>query len=199
VALGGVVDEVDKATHSDKLIRVAAAASEKKGKQLDLDVVVPVRENKRQEKQDEDSEDSEDRRRREREEERRDAKKYLKRKEAVIEELVPKATGKDAQLEKKKKESAYHRSAGDDAQADLEAFDPYGEGPSIKARIARDRQMRQKQADAKVETYHKALADYKVRSCIVSVWTHRRSAGKGGRQDGAVYCHARERRLRRFL
>lgn len=162
VALGHVVDEVDKATHADSLIRVTAA-NDKKSKDFDPDAPVPHPERERKRKDASDSEDSRERRIREKEEAKKDAKKHQKRKDAVMEELVPKATGKDAQLEKKKQETAYHKRADDDAQADLEAFDPYGEGPSIKARIARDKIMRQKQVDAKVESYQKALADYKAK------------------------------------
>lgn len=166
VRLGHVVDEVDRATHADSVIRVAASETKKSAPAATGaaggDLSIDNSSKKRKEKGKSDSEDSEERRWREKDAKKKDVKAFAKRKDAVMEELAPKPTGKDAQLEKKKQESAYHRKADDDAQADLEAFDPYGEGPSIKARIAREREQRQRNADAKLDSYHKALADYKV-------------------------------------
>lgn len=174
VRLGQAVDEVDKATHADELIRVgaddqASSITQKKTKKEPESTsreVSTESKKKRKEKDSSDSDDSAERRWQEKQAAKREAKAYAKRKEAVLEELVPKPTGKDAQLEKKRQESAYHRRGDEDAQGDLESFDPFGgEGLSIKARIAREKAFRQRQADAKLDSYHKALADYNV--CVV--------------------------------
>ena len=96
-------------------------------------------------------------------------RKFAKHKDVIMEELVPKATGRDALLEKKKQLNQYHRKSNDDdAQGDLENYDAFGAtgdsaNDSIHSLIQRDKDKRERIAEAKRESYEKKLAEYKAK------------------------------------
>ncbi|CAG8525913.1 492_t:CDS:2, partial [Paraglomus occultum] len=67
--------------------------------------------------------DDEDRRRYERSLRKKEAKDYAKTQEAVLDELLPKATGREAMIEKKKARNAhYRREASPDLELDDDAL-----------------------------------------------------------------------------
>ncbi|KAI9594718.1 hypothetical protein BDF19DRAFT_443426 [Syncephalis fuscata] len=76
--------------------------------------------------------DNEDRRRYERGLQRKDTKNYKKSREADLEELAPKATGREAMIEKRRARSAYlHREPSPDVE--LSESDLMGGGDSYQA------------------------------------------------------------------
>ncbi|KAJ3312010.1 hypothetical protein HDU76_002988 [Blyttiomyces sp. JEL0837] len=112
---------------------------------------VPVNTSKRrgQERSGDDEEmDEEDRRRYEQGMRKKDAKMFRKGREADLEELVPKATGRDAMIEKKRTINAYHKQERD-VDAALPESVLLGGGDSFEAALARERKRKEKYEEKK--------------------------------------------------
>lgn len=79
-------------------------------------------------------------------------KKYKKDQEVLMDELLPKATGREAMLEKKalRREQARAR---EDSPENFKEKDVMGGGDDFQQRLARERAWREKKAAAKTEVY----------------------------------------------
>ncbi len=87
-------------------------------------------------------------------------KKYNQYKKLVEEELVPKETGREARIDKKKAERERRR---DDGSPERDERDIYGGGDDFKARLAaRKRAMEAKKVE-RAETLEKARANYEAK------------------------------------
>ncbi|KAJ3344746.1 hypothetical protein HDU83_004768 [Entophlyctis luteolus] len=116
----------------------------------------------RRKREDNDDMDDEDRARYLAALRKKDAKAFETRRAADLEELVPKATGREAQLEKKKATSAYLKQERDTEIAYKDS-DLMGGGDSFAAHLAREkqrkerieerRQPRREEMDSRAQTY----------------------------------------------
>jgi len=88
--------------------------------------------------QEEEELDEEDRRRLDRLSYKKDAKSYLKRKEDVLDELLPKATGKEALIEKKKLRNEQHKRKDDSPE--MNEDDLMGGSDNFHARLQREKE-----------------------------------------------------------
>ncbi|KAG0253608.1 hypothetical protein BG011_006258 [Mortierella polycephala] len=77
-----------------------------------------------------------------RQQNRADQKAYRKTKESVMEELVPKATGREAMLEKKRAQNAYHRQERS-PDVELPEQDLMGGGDDFKSMLAAEKRRKE--------------------------------------------------------
>jgi len=89
-------------------------------------------------------------------------KDFKKNKETVMEELVPKATGREAMFEKKKQKAAYTKSTKDaDMGEELKDKDLYGGSSDFQRRVQKQRQAKIQKTMAKIDEGVKKIEDYK--------------------------------------
>ncbi|KAJ3020544.1 UNVERIFIED_CONTAM: hypothetical protein HDU68_010123 [Siphonaria sp. JEL0065] len=87
--------------------------------------------------------DPEDRARYERGLRKKEAKSFESTRQTALEEMAPKATGREAQIEKRKAVNAYHKQERD-TDVSLNDSDLMGGGDSFAAHLARERQRKQR-------------------------------------------------------
>ncbi|KAJ3298847.1 hypothetical protein HDU79_005219 [Rhizoclosmatium sp. JEL0117] len=92
--------------------------------------------------------DDEDRARYEKALRKKDAKSYDSTRQAALDELVPKATGREAQLEKRKAQNAFHKQERD-YDVSLNDSDLMGGGDSFAAHLARERARKERYEERK--------------------------------------------------
>ncbi|EFJ25301.1 hypothetical protein SELMODRAFT_413886 [Selaginella moellendorffii] len=101
--------------------------------------------------------DEEDERLQKRKKEKAEQKKFVKEHELVMDELLPKATGKDRLLEKKAIQREKNRNR-DLSPEPMRETDLMGGGDDFKMMLARERARREKRANVKVEALQKKLS-----------------------------------------
>ncbi|KAJ3068992.1 hypothetical protein HDU98_007918 [Podochytrium sp. JEL0797] len=123
---------------------------ERRGGRRDMNLANPPNLGPRpsRDQDDEDDMDPEDRARYERALRKKDNKSFDSTRKAALEELAPKATGREAQLEKKKAVNAYHKQERDTDLA-IKDSDLMGGGDSFSAHMAREKQRKERYEERK--------------------------------------------------
>ncbi|KAI9343108.1 hypothetical protein BDR26DRAFT_933200 [Obelidium mucronatum] len=98
---------------------------------------------------DDDSMDPEDRARYERALRKKDFKSFDSTRQVAIDEIAPKATGREAQIEKKRAINAYHKQERD-TDVSLNDSDLMGGGDSFAAHMARERERKRRLEERKL-------------------------------------------------
>ena len=75
-------------------------------------------------------------------------KNHLKKVEADLEDLAPKATGRDAMIEKRKSLAAYHKQERD-VDIDFKDADIMGGGDDFKSHLAREKKRKEMKEERK--------------------------------------------------
>jgi len=105
--------------------------------------------------------DEEDRQRLERARAKKDMKEYSRTKEAVMDELLPKATGRDAMIEKKKMKAEYSKRKDDSPE--MNEADLMGNNDDFRFRLAREKEVKAKKEAEKNDEYQQKLAAFKAK------------------------------------
>jgi len=157
IELGSIRDTVDSDTNKDLLNmrRSNARADTKPPPQVLGPLAGPPKPGQ------EEIEDEEERRRLQHVAYKKDIKEYKKNKEFVLDELLPKATGREATMEKKKIRNDYHKKKDDSPEPDADSF--MGGNDDFQTRLRQEKDRKEKRMMKQEEEYQKKMSDYQAK------------------------------------
>jgi len=104
--------------------------------------------------------DDEDHRRMDSWKKKKDSKDYRKFKEMIEEEIVPKPTGREAMIEKRKEKNSFTKKTDDNTDFELRDSEIYG-GSDFKERLQREKQRFEKKKQEQQMKVEQKLEEYK--------------------------------------